>query len=534
MTTDLSQVIRPAPPPRTKPKVSTLARLRAWTILVVVLGIGFVSVRWAAGALIKLIPTADIHRVQTTTVREGSLKVTVTENGSVESASNFEVKCQVQGGSTILWIIADGTQVTKGTELVRLDSARIEDEINTQKIAYERARATLIQTEQKYSASTVAVKEYLEGTFERDRQIAESNIVLAEEYLKSSENVRDYSEKMFRKGYINELQLESARFSVEKAQLELDAKRTERKVLVEYTKPKMVKELESTRDSTQAQMMADKAAGELEEAKLARLKRQLENCTIEAPQDGMVIYANSGDGRGNNGPEIQEGAAVREFQTLIRLPDLSRMQVKVKVHESKIERIKPGMRATVRIRDRRVQGEVFSVASQPESGGWFSTGVKEYAAIVHLETTEPARGVAMASDQPPPRDVEADQAKVRGIKPGMTAEVTIEVKELNDILYVPMLGVVEIAGKHFAYVQQKEPGKFDKRPVVLGLNNEQFIEIKDGLAKNEVIVLNPRTAIPEARQAAEEEKKESASATSKSSSRKSGAGKMMKQMGPPN
>ena len=36
-------------------------------------------------------------------------------------------------------------------------------------------------------------------------------------------------------------------------------------------------------------------------------------------------------------------AAVRERQTILRIPDLLQMQVKVNVHESKVDQIQPGM-----------------------------------------------------------------------------------------------------------------------------------------------------------------------------------------------
>ena len=39
-------------------------------------------------------------------------------------------------------------------------------------------------------------------------------------------------------------------------------------------------------------MASEKAAFELEDARLQRLQAQSEKCTILAPDDGMVVYAN--------------------------------------------------------------------------------------------------------------------------------------------------------------------------------------------------------------------------------------------------
>ena len=61
------------------------------------------------------------------TVRRETLRVTVTEDGNLESAENTEVKCEIPGGSTILWIIDEGESVKAGEKLVELDQAAIED-----------------------------------------------------------------------------------------------------------------------------------------------------------------------------------------------------------------------------------------------------------------------------------------------------------------------------------------------------------------------------------------------------------------------
>src|SRR5437867_3723017 len=69
-------------------------------------------------------------------VVKGPLVISVVEDGNMESASNIELKCEVEGGAgggggqgsstTILSIIPDGTEVKKGDELVKLDSSAIE------------------------------------------------------------------------------------------------------------------------------------------------------------------------------------------------------------------------------------------------------------------------------------------------------------------------------------------------------------------------------------------------------------------------
>ncbi len=80
-----------------------------------------------------LIPGAgssqQIGPLLTHTITRGDLIVTVTEQGTLESADNTEIKCKVRGQNTIIWVIESGTEVKPGDELVRLDTLAIEDAI---------------------------------------------------------------------------------------------------------------------------------------------------------------------------------------------------------------------------------------------------------------------------------------------------------------------------------------------------------------------------------------------------------------------
>ncbi len=224
----------------------------------------------------------DASSMLTARVQRGELVVTVVEDGNLESASNIDIKCEVAGGTSILWIVDDGTEVKAGDKIVELDFAALEESINQQRIAFEKARAAMIQAEKNFAAAKLAVDEYLQGTFVQAVQDQDAQITIAEENLRSAQNALDHSQRMFRKGYISSLDLESQRFSVQRAQLELDSARTAKDVLVKFTKEKTLQELESARDSAEAQMRSEGASFELEESRLKRLESQMEKCRINA------------------------------------------------------------------------------------------------------------------------------------------------------------------------------------------------------------------------------------------------------------
>ncbi|MEZ6116858.1 MAG: efflux RND transporter periplasmic adaptor subunit [Pirellulaceae bacterium] len=298
---------------------------------------------------------------------------------------------------------------------------------------------------------------------------------MAEENLRSSKNALEYSERMFQRGYISELELESQQFSVKRAELELNSAKTAKRVLEDFTKQKTVEDLQSKVETAKAAMESEQAAFELEESKLQRLETQLAHCTIIAPQGGMVVYANEQGRFGQGNVTVEEGAAVRDRQTILRLPDLNQMQVKVKVHESKVEDLQRGMRARINIQGRELQGSVTSVANQPEATSFFQGNVKEYATIVKIDGTPD------------------------GLRPGMTAEAEILVAHLNDIVVLPVATVVEQRSAYYCWVLAAN-GQPERRSLQLGQTNDQFVEIVSGVEAGEQVIRNPRAFVQEARE----------------------------------
>ncbi len=403
------------------------------------------------------------------------LLVTIVDDGNVESAKNIDVKCQVAGGAAILWIVPDGKEVEEGELLVKLDQSTIEDQLNTQQIALGKTEASKIQAHENFEAAEIAVQEYAEGTYVKELQLAEASITNAQENLRSSENLLEHTRKMSRKGFATSLQVEADEFAVERSKLELESAKTSKRVLQDFSRKKMLKELEAKREAAKALQGSELAAFNLEKARRDRLEKQLGNCEIKAPQKGMVIYANdAGGGRygSSQGPKIEEGATVRESQTILRLPDLSNMQVKMTVHESKVERLHIGMPASIHISGKEFRGKVSSIANQPEAASFFSASIKEYATIVKID------GVA------------------EGLKPGMTAEVEVLVADLADVLAVPVSCTKELGNKTFVWVAGTN--KHEQREVVTGQTNDKMVEIREGLKEGDVVMLNVKELYDEA------------------------------------
>jgi HlyD family secretion protein len=448
-------------------------------------------------------------------VHRGPLEITVVEQGNLESTSNVDIRCEVEGGrigsggggggsggpgTQIIWIFKEGEFVSQGEKIVELDPSGLKQQEIEQQIAYENARQLLITAKNTLEAAKIAVDEYLHGTYPKELELVEAEITVAKENMRRAEEYAKYSQKLYEKGFQTLLLLEADEFAVENARLTLKAAETKKNSLVEFTKRKMVADLESLRDSAEASMKAAEAKFALEENKLTTIRDQLAKCTILAPRDGMVIYASDRDRRGrSDSVEIKEGAVIRLRQVIIQLPDLQHMQVKAKVHESVIERVKKGQKVNIRIDavpNVVLHGMVQTINNQPEAGSWYSSNVKEYGVYISIEET------------------------LENLKPGMTAEVEILIDRLDDVLAIPVQAVVQKDQKNFCYVVRDTQA--DQREVVLGDTNDRLIEIKDGLVEGDRVVLNPRSVVPEARdQAGQSETKKNGMGIGVHSNRKS-------------
>lgn len=406
-------------------------------------------------------------------VKRGNLLVQVTENGTVESSNNKEIKCMVKGGSTVLWVIETGTMVKPGDELVRLDQSQIEDKILQQKIVYENALASKITAESDVAVAETSITEYLEGTYQESRNTIEKAIFEAEQTLRKAELSMQSALRLTARGVVKDLQLEGERFAVESARKDLELERTRLEALEKYTKTKKLQELQSTLRAAQAKLESCQASLELEKTRLDREKEQLENCIIRADTQGMVIFPSMAAWKDT--PDITEGAVVREQQTLLMIPDVSQMQVKVGVHESKVDRLKLGMKAKVQLQELNLQGEVSEIAEVTRPAGWWTGNLVKYDTWVKLD--------------PHP-----------GLKPGMSAVVDVVLAEHNDVLTVPVAAIVEANQGFTCWVKVGE--RVEKRPLRIGDTNDQFTIVLDGIQEGEEVLLNPLAVVEEAQEMA--------------------------------
>ena len=385
------------------------------------------------------------------------------------------------------------------------------------------------------------------GEFRQKLDDVSSRLKLADSDLEAFRDRSAWAERMVRLKYITPSQAKVEQSKLSSA-LDNVAKLTmEKNILENFMRQRDVTDLSSKQEVAKLGLDSAIRQGHAKEVqaestrktaysvyhqeleKLKDIEEQIRECKVHCPQDGMVVYYKEGGNRFGSSSEgmIQQGAQVKEGQKLLRIPDLRKMQVNTKVHEAMVSRIRgddrqstgyldalragllatpsaftrlaanseqaqailreanrdkeyelvaQGQKAKVRIDafpDKSLAAHVRTVAAVASQADFFASDVKVYQTLVTIDES------------------------VEGLKPDMSAEVTIQVDPPADkVVCVPIQAVVggaEAGPKRKVYVVT--PQGPAERDVQLGLFNDKMVEIRAGLDEDEVVVLNPKVLL---------------------------------------
>ena len=411
----------------------------------------------------------ELGTISTHTIKRGELLVTVTEQGTLESANNTEIKCRVRGDNTIISVIESGTEVEPGDELLRLETLLIEEEISERTKFAHLAQSEVARSKADVARAEIAIKEYLEGRYVSTLASLQKDLAIAESRVLGAKNRLSHAKMMARSEYASELEVEEKEFTVAQADLDMKLTETRIDVLKRFTKREELATLNGALNSAKALHEANVERAYADQERLKRAEEELEHCVIKAARSGMVIYPSGKEWE--DAPDIEEGATVHKDQVLLLMPDLTNMQVKVGIHESIIDRIKPGLPATVTLPGRSMDGDISYVASVAKPAGWWTGNVVKYDTIVQLPSVE-------------------------GLKPGMSVEVEVIMARHEDVLLIPTAAVMGTGNGHVCWVRKGDQA--ERRTIELGDNNEMFIVAEAGVTEGDEVILDPLANVEEA------------------------------------
>jgi HlyD family secretion protein len=402
-------------------------------------------------------------------VERDDLQTTLVAGGDLQAAKQTTVTCQVEDitdseGTAILTVIPNGSVVKKGDEICRLDSSEIEELTRLEEIQVSQAQASWEQAKLTVETAKIALREYQEGLVKQSTQEFQSRIAMGRSDARRQADRVAWAEAMEVKGYLARSQLLSERQNLARIQHELRTAEGEFELFRRFEIPREIKTLRGQIETAEITQRVEADRLKLEKEQLAYYRKQIQNCIVRAPHDGVVVHANGG--RLWRRSQLEPGLRVYQDQVMFRLPDLSQMDVEVSVHEYVGPRIRLGMKANVEltllgnqvIPGRVVSIEMLSVENWREA----DERLRNFIVRVRLDKTPPSA------------------------LPFMSASVEFDTGRVNDALVIPVEAVAVDQGRESCYVIAEDG--LEKRPITTRRANRDFLEVTGGLSEGERVI----------------------------------------------
>ncbi|MEW5718886.1 MAG: efflux RND transporter periplasmic adaptor subunit [Chloroflexota bacterium] len=419
--------------------------------------------------------TTATASVQTTTVKRGSLAATVSAAGNVSApnsvAAAFESSTLEVSARVAKVNVKVGDTVKKGDVLMEVDTTNLnlalktaQSNLASAQVSYDQTKNDLNFALRTAQASFDSAKTALAAAQANNAQnpnnlvVAKANLDTATITMQKAQ--ADYDTIAWR----GDVGMTTQAATLQTATIAYQSALASYKIAAAKINDSDLKSAQAT--YTNAQVALEQAQKNLE-TKLAtaqatldnaklnveQAQRALDNAKLVAPYDGVVSAVNYGIGDNANG-------------TAVTIVDLSLLQVKVTVAEVDIAKIKIGQTATMTLD--ALTGKTYNakvIAVSPV--GSVTSGVVNYTVTLEITNSDGS------------------------IKPSMTANLTLEVERRDNVLLIPTRAVTTKGNQKVVTVKQKD--QTVTKVVTVGLSNDSFVEIVDGLQGGDVVIVNTTT-----------------------------------------
>lgn len=363
-----------------------------------------------------------------TTVKKGEFKIYVAATGELKAKNSEEIKgppgmraAQIYQ-TTISDMVPEGTVVNAGEYVASLDRTELETKLKEAQTEIDKIET---QLEQAKIDTTIELRGI------RDDLI---NMKFAMEEKKLQVEQSKYEPQMV---------IQQAEIDLERSQRDYNQLETK----YELTKTKNIAKISEILASLRQQQI-----------KRQRLVDLADGFTINAPKDGMVIYARSWNGKVGPGSQISTWDPV-----VAELPDLSIMISKTYVNEVDISKVQKGQDVAVKVDafpDREYSGSVIQVANVGEQLRGYDSKVFEVTVVIN----------------------EVDSI----LRPAMTTSNEILTYTFQDVLHFPLEA---LQNDTIAYVFKKSGSKVVKQEVLTSETNDNEVIVEHGLEEGDEVLL---------------------------------------------
>ena len=467
-TEPISTTPLPASYARRKAVSSRIAR-RWWIIAAVIvvlggltLGLRSAVVGWLERLTGREGVSGAYHVVEPTT-----LQITLTEDGELKPRKSTDIKCEVEGQSTLLFVVEESTRVKKGDLLVELASDTLEERLRSKQMELRRIQADYeaavseLEIQKNQNASNIKkaqidlevaeldLQKYLKGDFIGQLEGIELQIKKSLMDIERQEQELADNLELADKGWVTQNEIDQREFALQVAKMQLEQHKLSKAILLDYEKPKVEKQRTSAVDRAREELEREKKRAESREKKsqarvdqykdqldnaktdVDRVQTQLEHCKMYAPTDGIVQYPGGDRHRWGGGGRIAAGERVYEGQTLVVLPDTSQMLVSTRIHEADRHLIGEDLLCLITVPavpGESFTGKIVKIDKFADSENrWLNPDLKEHGAEILLDAT----------DAP--------------LSPGDSAEVKILIDTIENVLAVPVQCVFSRGARSFVF-----------------------------------------------------------------------------------
>ena len=328
-------------------------------------------------------------------VAEDRIITEVVLTGKLRAERNVEINAPDIWGSsdaTITFLAPEGSNIKKGDRLVEFDDSSLQTQISEAERNLDETKLTIEKTRVDLESQRCDLLNSVVQA-EADLEVAQLYGRIGKDLLPAN-TYQQY-----------QLNLEKAKLSLQKAKEQLD-------------------NFEKNYASEMALVEINRSQAEIDLKKNLSDMRLLK---IDAPQDGILIYADTWGGD----RKVQVGDQIHEGRPVVKLPDLSSMQVVGYVYDTEYRLLSRGTRGTITldaIPDFKIDGQIISLSNVGVRKGYFSEK-KIFQAII-----------------------KPDKVDTEMMKPGMTARVTFPVVIAKEATAVPREYIgVDFQSRYYVY-----------------------------------------------------------------------------------
>jgi HlyD family secretion protein len=486
--------------------------------------------------------SVPVSSIATFAVTRGGLVVDALEPGSIDSAESQVIRSKVEGRTTIISIVAEGTTITdedvaNKKVLIQLDSADLRDKLTQQEITLQSAKAALTEASQSLVIQTKTNESNeTAGELKRDFGLMDLKAYLGEdlagELLKQNANEISYDQlissaslggeasqewrelvntkkieeitkiiakeklgwtvELHRKKFVSDNDLKADELAYEKSVVAVTKAETAISLFQQYKFRKQAEKLRSDYEEAVRDMDRIKAKNKSEEAK-AEAKLASASATFGSQTDQLkkvleqikncTIVATQ------PGLVVYAGSdqPFRNDRQIIEGAEVFERQDIIKIPNTTSMVVKAKIHESVIARIHEGQKAFVTVEAIPDQ--IFDGLVKKVGVLPDSRDRWMSPDVKVYTT-----DINISKGSA-DLKPGMTAQIRIIINELKDVLFVPVQSVQSRGSE--SYCQVVHSAGSEIRKVKTGDYNDKFVEVKDGLKEGEMVAMASFT-LPEA------------------------------------